>query len=109
MSTRSSRKTSGSGRNAFSAGQNKVDAAHPSNSETRLSDDERRRMVAEAAYYRAEQRGFSAGGEVDDWLAAEREISRLLQSGDTTRRSGTTMAAAGAKPVQGNRMETRPA
>lgn len=43
--------------------------------ETRLTEDERRRMVAEAAYYRAMQRGFAAGGEVDDWLAAEREIN----------------------------------
>jgi hypothetical protein len=35
-------------------------------------------MVAEAAYYRAMQRGFIAGGEVEDWLAAEREIDRQL-------------------------------
>ena len=34
----------------------------------------RRRRVAEAAYYRAQRRGFSPGGEVDDWLEAEREI-----------------------------------
>lgn len=31
--------------------------------------------VATAAYYRAEKRGFSPGGELDDWLEAEREIS----------------------------------
>jgi len=29
--------------------------------------------IAEAAYRRAEQRGFVPGGELDDWLAAERE------------------------------------
>ena len=34
----------------------------------------RRRRVAEAAYYRAQQRGFAPGGEVDDWLEAEKEI-----------------------------------
>jgi len=33
-----------------------------------------RRRIAEAAYYRAERRGFAPGGEVDDWLEAEREI-----------------------------------
>ena len=35
-------------------------------------------MVAEAAYYRAERRGFAPGAEMDDWLAAEAEIERLL-------------------------------
>ncbi len=31
-------------------------------------------MVAEAAYYLAEQRGFKAGFEMEDWLAAEAQI-----------------------------------
>ena len=31
-------------------------------------------MVAEAAYYRAEARGFSGGNLLEDWLEAEREI-----------------------------------
>ena len=35
-------------------------------------------MVAQAAYFRAERRGFAPGGEHDDWLAAEAEIERLL-------------------------------
>ena len=30
--------------------------------------------IAEAAYWRAERRGFIAGRELDDWLEAEREI-----------------------------------
>ena len=34
----------------------------------------RRRRVAEAAYYRAQRRGFAPGGEVDDWLEAEKDI-----------------------------------
>ncbi|MCE9576744.1 MAG: DUF2934 domain-containing protein [Deltaproteobacteria bacterium] len=34
----------------------------------------RERLIAERAYLRAEQRGFAPGGEVEDWLAAEREI-----------------------------------
>jgi hypothetical protein len=33
-------------------------------------------MIAEAAYYRAEQRGFAPGGEFEDWLAAEAEVTR---------------------------------
>lgn len=36
-------------------------------------------MVAEAAYFRAEKRGFLPGFELHDWLEAEREIhSRLM-------------------------------
>ena len=31
-------------------------------------------MVAEAAYYRANQRGFSVGNDLGDWLEAEKEI-----------------------------------
>lgn len=29
--------------------------------------------IAELAYYKAEQRGFAPGHEVEDWLAAEQE------------------------------------
>jgi hypothetical protein len=42
------------------------------------SSEEFSRMVAVAAYYRAQKRGFAPGGELDDWLAAEIEISRAL-------------------------------
>ena len=35
---------------------------------------ERAELIAVAAYFRAEKRNFSPGGEIDDWLAAEREI-----------------------------------
>ena len=39
-----------------------------------LSIDELQRLIAEAAYYRAEQRGFAPGGEMEDWLQAETQI-----------------------------------
>lgn len=39
---------------------------------------QRHAMIAEAAYYRAERRHFEPGHELDDWLQAEAEISRLL-------------------------------
>jgi hypothetical protein len=32
------------------------------------------REIAEAAYYRAQTRGFAPGGEVQDWLAAEQDV-----------------------------------
>jgi hypothetical protein len=38
----------------------------------------REKRVAEAAYYRAEQRGFAPGYEVADWLASEAEVDSEL-------------------------------
>jgi hypothetical protein len=35
--------------------------------------DSREQRIAEAAYWRAERRGFQPGHELDDWLEAERE------------------------------------
>jgi hypothetical protein len=40
--------------------------------------EERQRMIAEAAYYRAQQRGFNGGDTMGDWLAAEAEINAAL-------------------------------
>jgi Protein of unknown function (DUF2934) len=34
----------------------------------------REKKVADAAYFRAERRGFAPGFEVEDWLAAEAEV-----------------------------------
>lgn len=47
---------------------------------TALTPQERWQMIAEAAYLRAEQRGFTGGSPVDDWLAAEAEIDHRLSS-----------------------------
>lgn len=38
-------------------------------------------MIAEAAYYKAEKRGFTPGMEMLDWLDAEREILQRLARG----------------------------
>ena len=38
----------------------------------------RQEMIAVAAYYKAEKRGFTPGGEVGDWLEAENEIDSSL-------------------------------
>lgn len=43
-----------------------------------VTAEERYRMVAEAADYRAEKRGFAGGEVAEDWLQAEAEIDRLL-------------------------------
>ncbi len=44
-----------------------------------LNEAERQEMVATAAYYIAERRGFNSGDELADWLAAEEQIAEMLQ------------------------------
>ena len=48
-----------------------------------ISEDLRRGMIAEAAYLRAERRGFAGGHEKEreDWIAAEAEVDALLKAG----------------------------
>jgi hypothetical protein len=43
-----------------------------------LSGEELHRLIAEAAYYRAQQRGFSSGYEEKDWLEAEAQVMTRL-------------------------------
>jgi len=43
-----------------------------------ISAEERRHMVAEAAYFRAQRRGFRGGDPDRDWIEAEAEIDALL-------------------------------
>nr|VFJ56846.1 MAG: Protein of unknown function (DUF2934) [Candidatus Kentron sp. DK]VFJ64999.1 MAG: Protein of unknown function (DUF2934) [Candidatus Kentron sp. DK] len=43
-----------------------------------ITPEERWNMIAVAAYYRAEQRGFIGGSPAKDWTAAEEEIDSLL-------------------------------
>ena len=38
------------------------------------SEEQLRVRIAEAAYYRAEKRGFLPGMEMEDWVAAETEV-----------------------------------
>ena len=51
-----------------------------------MSEQARRTMIAEAAYYHAERRGFAPGGEEHDWLRAEAEVDALLKSAAHGRR-----------------------
>jgi hypothetical protein len=43
----------------------------------RLFED-RRALIARAAYLKAERRGFAPGHELEDWLAAENEVDQRL-------------------------------
>ena len=45
-----------------------------------IAPDQRQRMIEEAAYYRAEQRGFQGDLAMDDWLQAETEINARFEA-----------------------------
>ena len=47
-----------------------------------VSEDARRAMISQAAYLRAERRGFTPGSEIEDWMAAEAEVDALLRAGN---------------------------
>ena len=49
---------------------------------TTVHDDATRRyqMIAIAAYFRAEKRGFAPDNDLEDWLEAERDIKIHLDS-----------------------------
>jgi hypothetical protein len=48
--------------------------------------EQRTALIAEAAYFRAEKRGFAPGCETEDWLAAEAEVDSRLLHGDAAHR-----------------------
>ena len=42
-------------------------------------------MIREAAYYRAEKRGFAPGLDADDWVQAEAEVMAGIRTGNPGR------------------------
>jgi hypothetical protein len=40
--------------------------------------EDRTELIAKAAYFNAERRGFAPGHELEDWLAAENEVDQRL-------------------------------
>ena len=62
------------------AGKRKVAAAAPKLTGASIDLGVRRQLVAVEAYLLAERRGFAAGRELEDWVAAEAVVdSRLLR------------------------------
>jgi hypothetical protein len=51
----------------------------------KITSEARRALIAEAAYLRAERRGFAPGHETEDWVAAEAEVDGLLKVGQSSR------------------------
>jgi len=70
-------------------GRRKVAAVSPHGTKSddprvQFGDEEWRDMVATAAYYRAESRGFDGTSIDDDWYEAEAELRSRLSSDDNS-------------------------
>jgi Protein of unknown function (DUF2934) len=50
-----------------------------------VSADEVRKLIAEAAYYRAKKRGFTPCHEVEDWVQAEAEVLSRIGADHSSR------------------------
>jgi hypothetical protein len=50
-----------------------------------VTPEERHRMIAETAYFLAQERGFTGGDPVSDWIEAERRVDRQLLTLATAR------------------------
>ena len=61
------------------------DPAGKAEAEPVVSPEDRTQRIAVAAYHRAEQRGFTPDGELEDWLEAEKQIDAdLVAESETT-------------------------
>src|ERR1700679_1455493 len=72
-------------RNADELSREKMARSIPSESQIGIrpsfdppAEPEWHRMIAEAAYFRAEKRNFDGGHALDDWLLAEQEVKRII-------------------------------
>ncbi len=54
--------------------------ALPDNAGAKLSPEEVYRLIQESAYFKAKERGFAPGHEVQDWIEAEAEVRQRLDS-----------------------------
>jgi hypothetical protein len=66
---------------APSAADDPSDGADTAPPSAAIDPEVRRQLVATEAYYLAERRGFSAGGELEDWATAEAMVDSRLYEG----------------------------
>lgn len=81
-----SRATSASGSKPASRMSSRKRAKQTTSENPRITEESLHAAIAEAAYYRAEKRGFEPGHELDDWLAAEMEIAAMKRGRGTSDR-----------------------
>jgi hypothetical protein len=58
--------------------KNPTKTSKPDISSISIAPEERWRMIAIAAYHKAEKRGFAPSNELRDWAEAEKEIDKLI-------------------------------
>jgi hypothetical protein len=63
----------------------KPQASFGADARAEVSAEEVRKLIAEAAYYRAKKRGFTPGHEVEDWVQAEAEVLRRIGADQSTK------------------------
>ena len=63
----------------------KAQASFGAHARAEVSAEEVRKLIAEAAYYRAKKRGFTPGHEVEDWVQAEAEVLRRIGADHSNR------------------------
>jgi len=73
--------TTSNARNTRKAHSSKPARNSPVSAVPPIDPERRRALIAEAAYFRAERRGFEPGYETQDWLAAETEVDTALTVG----------------------------
>lgn len=55
-------------------------SAEPQTASVRVAPEQRQQLIAQAAYFIAERRGFAPGNELEDWLQAEAEIEACMKA-----------------------------
>jgi len=55
-------------------------SAEPQPASAKIVPEQRLQLIAQAAYFIAERRGFAPGNEIEDWLQAEAEIEASIKA-----------------------------
>lgn len=55
-------------------------SAEPQTASAKTAPEQRQQLIAQAAYFIAERRGFAPGNELEDWLQAEAEIEAWMKA-----------------------------
>ena len=56
-----------------------ADGRASGNTSAKLTPEEVYRLIQESAYFKAKERGFAPGHEVQDWIEAEAEVRSRLE------------------------------
>ncbi len=76
--TTTTRKKVGRTNKAAATTKKSTKPTRPDTSLIESSPEERLKVIAVAAYHKAEKRGFAPGDELQDWVEAEKEIDTQL-------------------------------